>query len=101
MARIVDRADLRNREQRLELAIRKKPYWTALSEGEHLGYYRGRRVRKWLARFREPGGPYHYQEATIAEADDHINADGAKILNFMQAQIAAFNWFKSVKQHGE
>lgn len=100
MGRIVDNTDLRDREQRLKLAIRKKPYWMALKEGEHLGYYRGRRVRKWVARFRQTGGPYHYQEATIAEADDHADADGIKILSFKQAQEAARKWFDGMQETG-
>ena len=100
MARIVDSTDLRNREKRLRLAIRKKPYWMTLNEGEHLGYYRGQRVRKWVARFRQSGGPYRYQEATIAEADDYADADVIKILSFKQAQDAARKWFARIQQGG-
>ena len=69
-----------------------------LNEGEHLGYYRGQIVRKWVARFRRPGVSHNYQEATLAEADDHIDADGVKILSFKQAQEAARNWFASIEQ---
>jgi len=91
MARIVENTDLCNRERRLRLGIRKKPYWMALNEGEHLGYYRGRRVRKWVARYRRPGISSTYREFTIAEADDYADADGSKILSFGQAQKAARN----------
>jgi len=101
MARIVENADLQNRQQRLRLEIRKKPYWMTLSEGQHLGYYRGRRVRKWVARFRQPGGSRSYQEATIAEADDYVDSDGSKILNFGQAQKAARSWFDNIVQNGD
>ena len=48
----------------------QEPYWLTLNEGEHLGYYRGARVGKWMARYRRAGTAGNYQEATIAEADD-------------------------------
>ncbi len=99
MARIVENADLRNRQRRLRLEIRKKPYWMTLSEGQHLGYYRGQRVRKWVARFRQPGGSRSYQEATIAEADDYLDSDGSKILSFKQAQETARRWFADIGQN--
>lgn len=70
-----------------------------LSEGQHLGYYRGRRVRKWVARFRQPGGSRSYQEATIAEADDYVDSDGSKILSFKQAQETARRWFADIGQN--
>lgn len=101
MARTVENVDLRNRERRLLLGIRKKPYWMALKEGEHLGYYRGRRVRKWVARYRRPGISSKYREFTIAEADDYADADGSKILSFGQAQTAARSWFAKIDQNGD
>ena len=99
MARVLINTNLGNRERRLSLAIRKKPYWMALSEGQHLGYYRGRRVSKWVARFRQLGGSRYYQEQTIAAADDYADADGAKILSFKQAQKTARRWFADIGQH--
>lgn len=101
MVQIVENTDLHNREQRLQLSIRKKPYWMALNEGEHLGYYRGRRVRKWVARYRRPGISSKYREFTIAEADDYDVADGSKVLNFGQAQKAARRWFAKIDQNGD
>jgi hypothetical protein len=81
MKKVVEIVDLRNLEKRLLLATQKKPYWMALNEGEHLGYYRGSRVRKWLARYRRPAISSKYREFTIAEADDYADADGSKILS--------------------
>lgn len=78
MIRLLYNTDLINAEQRSQLPIRKKPYWLMIDVGQHLGYYRGRRVRKWLVRFRQAGGSYPYQEMTIAEADDYSAADGSK-----------------------
>lgn len=98
MAGPVQHADLKNPDERQRLPSRKKPYWTALSEGAHLGYYRGQRVRKWVARFRKPGAVRQYEEATIAEADDCADADGHKVLNFSQAQDAASRWFASLEK---
>lgn len=99
MARVVQDFKLGKREQRLRLEARKKPYWTTINEGEHLGYYRGARVGKWLARFRLPGGGA-YQEATLAQADDFADADGEVILNFRQAQDLARKWFASPDRGG-
>ena len=101
MARVLESNDLGNRGRRLCLAIRKNPYWMALSEGEHLGYYRGRRARKWVARYRRPGISSKYREFTIAEADDYADPDGSKILSFGQAQNAARNWFTKIDQSGD
>src|SRR3546814_17197153 len=64
-----------------------------LNEGEHLGYYRGFRVAKWVARFRLPQKGAPYQRITLGEADDYADADGQIILDFKQAQDAARRWF--------
>jgi len=100
MARIVQDVKLAKREQRLRLEARKKPYWLTLNEGEHLGYYRGARVGKWVARYRRAGSAGNYQETTIAEADDVSDADGAVILDFRQAQDAARRWFGGLERNG-
>ena len=100
MARVVQDAKLAKREQRLKLESRKKPHWMTLNEGEHLGYYRGARVGKWVARYRRAGAAGNYQETTLAEADDNADADGSVILNFKQAQDAARKWFLSLERNG-
>ena len=100
MARVVENAELRNRERRLKLGNRKKPYWMTLNEGEHLGYYRGLRVGKWLARYRRPGAAGNYQETTLAQADDNADTDGVPILDFRQAQKAAQSWFAALERNG-
>ena len=100
MARTVQDAKLAKREQRLRLEPRKKPYWLTLNEGEHLGYYRGARVGKWVARYRRAGAVGNYQETTIAEADDSADADGTLILDFRQAQDAARKWFGGLERNG-
>ncbi|GAA0638063.1 tyrosine-type recombinase/integrase [Sphingomonas ursincola] len=100
MARVVQDAKLAKREQRLRLAISKKPHWMTLNEGEHLGYYRGARVSKWVARYRRAGTTENYQERTLAQADDVADANGETILDFKQAQAAARAWFASLERSG-
>jgi integrase len=99
MARTVQDARLAKREQRLRLEARTKPYWMTLNEGEHLGYYRGARVGKWLARYRRAGSTANYQQVTVGEADDVADADGAVILNFKQAQDQARQWFSGLERN--
>jgi len=100
MSRVVQDAKLAKREQRLRLPVSKKPHWMTLNEGEHLGYYRGARVSKWLARYRRAGMTGNYQEATLAQADDVADANGETILDFKQAQQAARAWFASLDRNG-
>lgn len=50
-----------------------------------------------MARFRQPGGLHNYQEATIAEADDYLDADGVTILSYKQAQESFSQWFRDVE----
>lgn len=99
MPRLVQDHRLLKREQRLKLEIRRKPYWVTLNEGEHLGYYRGARVGKWLVRFRQPGSRIDYQQATLGEADDYCDADGAVILDYRQAQGAARRWITALERN--
>lgn len=99
MARMIQNVALYKREQRLRLDPRKKPYWMVLNEGEHLGYYKGQRVGKWVVRYRSPGTKGNYHERTIAEADDYADADAEVILDFKQAQEAARKWFAEIERN--
>jgi integrase len=100
MGRRVKDARLDNRTSRLSLRPRPEPYWRLISEGCHLGYYRGARVGKWVARFRRPGSGVGYAKATLGEADDVRDADGETILNFENADAAARRWFDEVSGGG-
>ncbi|HEY9579680.1 MAG TPA: site-specific integrase [Rhizorhapis sp.] len=100
MARTVIDKRLAKREQRLRLAPQKEPYWMMLNEGEHLGYYRGARVAKWVARFRLPQKGASYQRITLGEVDDYADADGQIILDFKQAQDSARKWFLELHRNG-
>ena len=94
MARTVRDNRLDKREARSRLEPRNEPYWRLVSEGAHLGYYRGTSVGKWVARFRCPGQAGGYRKKTVGEADDIRDADGKTILNFKQADEAARLWFR-------
>lgn len=83
---------------RLSLPFRKRPYWVVLCSGEHLGYYRGRRAGRWIARYRHPGGHFNYQESTLAGADDDAQANGETILDFSQARDACRKWTAAIRQ---
>src|SRR4051812_30899406 len=100
MGRAIRDARLDKREARLKLALRKEPYWRLVSEGAHLGYYRGGRVGKWVARYRRPGSAGGYLKKTLAEADDIRDADGVTILDFRQADDAARAWFEERARGG-
>ena len=101
MGRAVKDARLDKRDARLKLAAQKEPYWRLISEGSHLGYYRGERVAKWVARHRRLGAGGGYLKKTLGEADDIRDADGAAILNFRQADDAARAWFESLARDRE
>ena len=100
MARVVQDVRLNKREQRLRLPVQTKPHWLTINEGEHLGYYRGRRVSKWVARFRLPGASTNYVEHRLGEADDVSDADGELILDYRQAQAKAREWFLAMHRNG-
>jgi integrase len=100
VGRRVKDARLDNRTSRLSLRHRSEPYWRLVSEGCHLGYYRGARVGKWVARFRRPGSGSGYAKTTLGEADDVRDADGEAILNFEQADAAARRWFNEIAGTG-
>ena len=100
MARSV-RAPVEARSRRLRLEARKRPYWVVLERGLAVGYHRplGGGAGMWWVRAAVPGkAGYPYKEAALAHADDHVDADGAKVLDWAQAQAAARAW--AAKQTG-
>lgn len=97
MARSVRDYRIENRTARAKLGQRAEPYWVLLSEGFHLGYYRGKQAGKWVARHREPGQGSAYVKTTLGEADDTSDADGSRILDYRQAQEAARAWLRGVE----
>lgn len=100
MARTVRDHRLENRSKRDNLPRRSEPYWVLLSEGFHLGYYRGKSVTKWVARHRPPGRTGGYNKTTLGEADDNADADGVKVLDYRQAQDKAREWLRTIEGAG-
>jgi hypothetical protein len=88
MGRLVRDSRLESREARSRLKMRKEPYWRLISEGIHLGYYRGDRGGIWHVRSRTPDGR-RYIKTAIGKADDYAHADGKTTLSFSQAQEQA------------
>ena len=95
MPRTVRDARLETRAARGRLASRNEPYWRAIAEGWHLGYYKGRRDGTWIARYRPPGGAY--RKKRLGRADDVEDANGITILDYKQAQDRARQWFREAE----
>lgn len=94
MPRKVKDRDLGDRTARQRLKASPKPYWRLLSSGHHLGYRRhhGAPPRgSWIAR--RYVGEGRYLETVLGTADDGIEANGADVLDFSQAQERARQWF--------
>ncbi len=89
MGRLVRDSRLESREARSRLKTRKEPYWRLLSEGVHLGYYRGDRGGMWHVRIRTLDVNKKYIKSALGKADDIAQADGDITLSFSQAQEAA------------
>ncbi|HEX8214462.1 MAG TPA: tyrosine-type recombinase/integrase [Allosphingosinicella sp.] len=96
MAKTVAEVRLQERSARARLASRKHPYWRSISEGRHLGYYRGARGGSWIARCRPPDGGDYLTKA-LGSADDQAPADGTHILDWRRALEVALEWFDKVE----
>jgi integrase len=84
MAKTVRNSKLDSRAAREKLRPSPKPYFMAIDQGLHLGYRKGRNGGKWVARLYLGGEKYIVE--TIGSSDDRLDADGANVLNFSQAQ---------------
>jgi len=99
MARTLQDAKLDARAARLRLKIRREPYWRTISEGFAIGYRKGNKGGTWIARHYTPEIGREFK--ALGTADDVIDADGALVLSFAQAQEAARKWFDDLaKQEG-
>lgn len=70
-----------------------------LSQGEHIGYFRGKLTGSWAARYHCPARA-EYVRGIIGEADDLREADGVGVLDFKQAVDKALKWIEFQKQGG-
>ena len=98
MARSV-RSPLETRSQRLRLSANGAVNWHTLESGLSVGFCRpkGGAAGTWRARVlvsppRQK--PVRYRQTKLGLADDHQDADGARILSWSQAQAAAQAWGK-------
>lgn len=86
MARRIKSAILDSREARGRLPVRDKPHYVTVDRGLHLGYRKGKRGGKWVARRYTKG---NYIVTTFGTADDVRDADGVVVLDYWQAQAKA------------
>src|ERR1700691_555232 len=86
MAKTVRNAKLDSRAAREKLRPASKPYYMAIDQGAHLGFRKGKTGGKWVSRLYLGGEKYIVE--TIALSDDRLDANGASVLNFSQAQAA-------------
>jgi integrase len=90
MPRSARDAKLETRSARAKLAARKAPYFVKVAKGLQLGYYRGGSAGTWVGR--RYVGAAKYETHSIGVADDTIEADGAKVLTYFEAQEALRRW---------
>ncbi|WP_439570698.1 tyrosine-type recombinase/integrase [Sphingomonas sp.] len=93
MARTAVEARIQDRTARARLLPRKRPYWRQLSQGQFLGYYRGKLKGAWIARY-HCADTQAYVTGTLGEADDLRDANGRDILSYKQAFDAALHWIE-------
>lgn len=88
MARTIRDTNLDSRDARNRLPVRGKPYYRIIDEGLHIGYRKGKKARKWVARIYDTT-KNGYEVITLANADDFSDADGNAVLSWSQAQAEA------------
>ncbi|MER8531687.1 site-specific integrase [Mesorhizobium sp. M1005] len=71
-------------------------HWRGVSAEVHLGYRKGKRVGRWLVRWRLPDG--RYKQDGLGAADDGLTADGVETLNFEQAKSKAARYVEHERQ---
>lgn len=91
VARTIRNPKIDSRSARAKLARRPEPYWTVISEGCALGYRRGSKGGKWIARFRDDMGRQHYE--ALGAAGDARDPDNLTAFSFTQAQTKAHDVF--------
>src|SRR3954447_21973779 len=90
MARTARNSSLESRTARARLQVRRTPYFAKIAKGLRLGYYRGSVSGSWIARYYRGAGVYATEALGIA--DDTLEADGIKVLDYWQAQEHARAW---------
>jgi integrase len=89
MARSTRYCRLETRSARAKLAARHEPYWRSIGQGLHLGYRKGKRATKWIARVY---ANKKYIKHVLGKADDHQDPNNFDVLTYFQAQSKARNF---------
>ncbi len=74
---------LHDRELRLRLEPRAKPYFARLCDGVCIGYRKGKVTSRWVIR-RYEGGAYRMSTIASVVPDDTSAADGRRVLDYQQ-----------------
>jgi integrase len=90
LARTARNSSLETRTARARLRIRRTPYFAKIAKGLRLGYYRGAVAGSWIASYYR--GTQGYDTSAIGAADDTVEADGIRVLDYWQAQEHARRW---------
>jgi integrase len=93
MARTIRNGKLDTRSARAKLPMNKSGYWVPITRGFAIGYRKGPKGGVWLARRIDDSGR---NEITLGPADDALDADGDRILDYGQAQAKARNWLATL-----
>ena len=97
MSRTVIEKNLSTKEARSKLATQRKPYWRSLDVGLHLGYRASHSGGAWVVRWYVGNGTYKTANLD-GRPDDVLQADGATVLNWSQAQAVARDHFQRQKR---
>jgi integrase len=89
MSRTVRNGKLDTRSARAKLPAKKSGYWVPIARGFALGYRKGPKGGVWLTRLIDGKGR---RETALGPADDALDADGGRILDYAQAQAKARRW---------
>src|SRR4029077_16863871 len=98
MARTVRNAKLDTRSARARLPLNKSGYWVPIARGFALGYRKGSKGGTWLARLIDKAGR---RETALGPADDVLEPDGRRILDYAQAQAEAREWLRSLSDNSD
>src|SRR5215469_7919354 len=98
MARTVRNAKLDTRSARAKLPLNKSGYWVPIARGFALGYRKGSKGGTWLTRLIDKAGR---RETALGPADDVLEPDGARTLDYAQAQAKAREWLASLSENSD
>lgn len=97
MTRTTRDENISTRAARDRLKPSGKPYFRHLDEGLHIGYRKGARSAAWVVRWYS-GDKNYRVESLDGRPDDVLEADGATVLNWPQAQAEARKLFQRMQR---